>query len=320
MGRQADPRAFACVCLASVPPLCDPGRSNTLSGGGNGMKAPDFAYERADDLGHALARLAELNGRARILAGGQSLVPTLNLRLQAPEVVLDISRIAVLRGISVAGSALRIGALTRHNDLLTSDLVALSCPLLKKAAGHIAHPAIRNRGTIGGSLALGDPAAELPACVVALDATIVVMSAGAERRIPARAFYTGVYSNVLEPTEMIVAVEIPFLKANERDGFLELSRREGDYAMVGVAARGAFANGAFSSLSLAYFAAGDKPVLAVGAAAVLTGKPLDAALADAAVKALGAELPDFKDLQADAAVRRHLAGVLLRRVLPQMIS
>ncbi len=284
------------------------------------MKAAEFAYERADDLGHALARLADLGGRARILAGGQSLVATLNLRLQAPEIILDISRIAELRGISVAGKALRIGALTRHNDLLTSDLVALSCPLVKKAAAHIAHPAIRNRGTIGGSLALGDPASELPACVVALDAMIVVMSAGGERRIPARSFYTGIYSNVLTPNELIVGVEIPFMKANERDGFLELSRREGDYAMIGLAARGAFTNGAFSALSLAFFAAGDRPILATAAAAALIGKPLDAGTLDAAVNALRAELPDFTDLQADAAVRRHLAGVLLRRVMPQLTA
>ena len=186
------------------------------------------------------------------------------------------------------------------------------------AASHIAHPAIRNRGTIGGSLALGDPAAELPACVVALDATIVAASTRGERRIPARSFYTGLYSNVLDAAEMIVAVEVPFLKANERDGFLELARREGDYAMVGLAARGAFSGGSFSALSLTYFAAGDRPIQALGAAAVLTGKPLDATTIDAAVAALARDLPDFQDLQADTAVRKHLAGVLLRRLLPQL--
>ena len=285
------------------------------------MKAAEFAYERADDLGRALTRLAELKGRARLLAGGQSLVPTLNLRLQAPEIILDISRIKDLRGISVAGTAIRIGALTRHNDILTSDLMAISCPLLHKAAGHIGHPAIRNRGTIGGSLALGDPAAELPACVVALDATIVAASAGGERRIPARSFYTGIFSNVLDAAEMIVAVEIPFLKAEERDGFLELSRREGDYSMIGLAARGAASGGVFSALSLAYFAAGDKPILAQKAAAALTGKAAtDTAAVDAAVAALASDLPDFADLQADVAVRRHLAGVLLRRILPQLVG
>ena len=284
------------------------------------MKAPDFAYERADTLGVALARLAELGERARILAGGQSLVPTLNLRLQSPEVVLDIGRIAELRGIRVEGSAIRIGALTRHVDLLSSDLLALSCPLLRMAAHHIAHPAIRNRGTIGGSIALGDPAAELPACILALDATIVAMSSAGERRIPARGFYTGVYSNVLASNEMIVGVEIPFLKSGERDGFLELSRREGDYAMIGVAARGAVADGKFASLSLAFFSAGDRPILAPSAASALTNKPLDAATLDAAVKVLAADLPEHKDLQADAAVRRHLAGVLLRRVTTQMLA
>jgi carbon-monoxide dehydrogenase medium subunit len=199
-------------------------------------------------------------------------------------------------------------------------LLALSCPLLPMAAHHIAHPAIRNRGTIGGSVALGDPAAELPACIVALDATIVAMSTAGERRIPARSFYTGMYANVLAPNEMIVAIEIPFLKAGDVDGFLELSRREGDYAMIGVAARGAVADGTFTSLSLAFFSAGDRPILATSAAAALVGKPLDAAsFADATTK-LAAELPEHRDLQADAAVRRHLAGVLLRRVVAQMTA
>jgi len=163
------------------------------------MKAPEFQYERAQSLADALARLDALKDKARILAGGQSLVPTLNMRLQAPEVMLDISRLGELRGIKVEGSSIRIGALTRHADLIASDLLALSCPLLQRAAKHIAHPAIRNRGTIGGSLALGDPAAELPACAVALDATIVAASSLGERRIPARAFYTGLFANAPPP-------------------------------------------------------------------------------------------------------------------------
>jgi carbon-monoxide dehydrogenase medium subunit len=188
------------------------------------------------------------------------------------------------------------------------------------AASHIAHPAIRNRGTIGGSLALGDPAAELPACAVALDATILATSTQGERRIPARDFYNGLYSTVLETTEIITAVEIPFLRTGERDGFIELSRREGDYAMIGVAARGAITGGAFASLLLAFFAAGDRPILAQNAAKALIGTPLDAAALDAAVKTLAAELPEHGDLQADAAVRKHLAGVLLRRVVAQMTA
>ena len=282
------------------------------------MKAPDFAYERATSVSHALQRLRELGPNARILAGGQSLIPTLNMRLQSPDVLLDISRLTELRGIRIEGSAIRIGALTRHADLLGSELIALSCPLLKMAAAHIAHPAIRNRGTIGGSLALGDPAAELPACMLALDARIIAANAAGQRSIPAREFYTGMFGNTLEPAEMIVAVDVPFLQKDERDGFLELARREGDYAMIGLAARGAFASGRFSSLSLAYFAAGDKPLLANGAASALVDRPLDDAAIKSAVAALAADLPEFSDLHTDAAVRRHLAGVLLRRTLPQM--
>ena len=284
------------------------------------MKAAEFAYERATSLAHAIERLGELGARARVLAGGQSLVPTLNLRLQSPEVVVDISRIGELRGITVGQNAIRIGALTRHADLIDLELIALSCPLLHEAARHIAHPAIRNRGTIGGSIALGDPAAELPACMVALDATIVMSGPGGERRVPARAFHTGLYQSVLAPDELIIAVEVPFLKTDERDGFLELARREGDYAMIGLAARGSFGAGRFSSLSLAYFAAGDRPILATGAAAALTGRALDPAALDAAVVALASDLPDFSDLNADAAVRRHLGGVLLRRVVGKLTA
>jgi carbon-monoxide dehydrogenase medium subunit len=148
----------------------------------------------------------------------------------------------------------------------------------------------------------------------------VAASAHGERRIPARAFYTGLFASVLEAAEMIVAVEVPFLQANERDGFVELARREGDYAMIGLAARAAFADGAFTRLSLVYFAAGDRPILAKGAASELTGRPFDATAMGAAVKALATDLPEFSDLQADAAVRRHLAGVLLSRVMPQLTT
>ena len=284
------------------------------------MKAQDFAYERVDTLPRALQRLADLGPSARLLAGGQSLIPSLNLRLQNPDVLIDISRLSELRGITIEGAAIRIGALTRHADLIGSQLIALSCPLLAEAAKHIAHPAIRNRGTIGGSLALGDPASELPACMVALDASIIAANTQGERRISARAFYTGMFSNTLNPDEMIVAVEVPFLKPDERDGFLELARREGDYAMIGLAARGTYTAGQFSKLSLAYFAAGDRPLLAHGAAGALIGRPLSDATITQAIAALATDLPDFKDLQADAAVRRHLAGVLLRRIMPQLTT
>jgi carbon-monoxide dehydrogenase medium subunit len=282
------------------------------------VKPSNFAYERARSVAHALERLQELKDKAKLLAGGQSLVPTLNLRLQSPDVVLDISRLSELRGVRVEGRTVRIGAMTRHADLIASEPLARACPMLPAAAAHIAHPAIRNRGTIGGSLALGDPAAELPACAVALDATIIAASAAGERRIPVRSFYTGLYGTTLAANEIIVAVEVPCLQEGERDCVIKLARREGDYAMIGLAARGALAAGGFASMALGYFAAADRPVLATGAAAALTGRHLDDTAIAAAIAALASDLPDHEDLNATAATRRHLAGVLLQRVIRQL--
>jgi carbon-monoxide dehydrogenase medium subunit len=282
------------------------------------VKASNFAYERARSVAHALERLQGLKDKAKLLAGGQSLVPTLNLRLQSPELVLDISRLGELRGITIEGTTIRIGAMTRHADLLASEPLGRACPMLPDAAAHIAHPAVRNRGTIGGSLALGDPAAELPACAVALDATIIAASVSGERRIPARSFYTGLYGTTLAANEMIVAVEVPCLAQRERDCVLKLARREGDYALIGLAARGAHAAGGFASLALGYFAAADRPILASNAATALTRRHLEPTAIAAAVAALAADLPDYEDLNASAAARRHLAGVLLRRAIPQL--
>jgi carbon-monoxide dehydrogenase medium subunit len=282
------------------------------------VKPSNFAYERATSVDHALKRLQDLKHKARLLAGGQSLVPMLNLRLQSPELVLDISRLRELRGITIEGTTVRIGAMTRHADLIVSEPLARTCPMLPGAATHIAHPAIRNRGTIGGSLALGDPAAELPACAVVLDAIIIAASVSGERKIPARNFYTGLYGTTLAASEMIVAVEVPCLRQGERDCVIKLARREGDYAMIGLAARGALAAGGFASLTLGYFAAADRPVLASNAAAALTGRRLEPTAIAAAVAALASDLPDYEDLNASAATRRHLAGVLLRRAIPQL--
>ena len=282
------------------------------------MKASKFAYERARSVAHALERLQELQGKAKLLAGGQSLVPMLNLRLQSPELVVDISRLGELRGVTAEGTTIRIGAMTRHADLIASEPLGRACPMLPAAAAHIAHSAIRNRGTIGGSLALGDPAAELPACAVVLDATIIAASVSGERRIPARSFYTGLYGTTLAANEMIVAVEVACLRQGERDCVIKLARREGDYAMIGLAARGAHAAGGFASLALGYFAAADRPVLASNAAAALTGRRLEPTAIAGAVAALASDLPDYEDLNAAAATRRYLAGVLLRRAIRQL--
>src|SRR2546430_4349426 len=181
------------------------------------MKAPRFAYARPASLAEALALLAEYKDDARVLAGGQSLVPMMNFRVAAPKVLVDINRIGSLGGIKVTRSFVRIGALTRHVELERSAEVAKHLPLVASAMPHIAHPAIRNRGTFGGSCALGDPAAELPACALALGATFIVAGKKGERRIAAEDFFRGLYATALKPGELLVAAEFQIGRASCRE-------------------------------------------------------------------------------------------------------
>src|SRR3954452_6088343 len=201
------------------------------------MKAAAFAYARAASVVNALEFLAAHGDKAKVLSGGQSLMPAMNLRLISPEFIVDIGELAELRGIAVNGDLLTIGARTRHVDVLKSPEVAAHAPLLRDAISHVAHPAIRNRGTLGGSLAHADPASELPACMVALDATVIVRGPGGERRIAAQDFFTGIYQTMLSPEELLVAVELPVARRNSAHFFREFARRRGDYAIVGLAAQ-----------------------------------------------------------------------------------
>lgn len=279
------------------------------------MKAAAFSYARPGTLAEALELLARHGEEAKPIAGGQSLVPALNLRLSAPGLLIDIFRLGELRGISVAGGTLRLGALTRHAELLTAPEIALHAPLLARAAAQIAHPAIRSRGTLGGSLANADPAAELPACMLALNARFIAESAARGRRtLQADTFFTGLFATALAPDELLVAIEIDLPGPAARTGFAELARRSGDYAVIGLAAQGEVAGGRFSALRLGYFSAGPVAVLARGAAAALVERDLAAA-----ELALAGDLAAHDDLQASAATRLHLARVLLRRVVGEML-
>ena len=226
------------------------------------MKASAFAYARATSVENALELLADQGDRAKVLSGGQSLMPAMNLRLISPELVVDIGGLAELRGIAVKEGILTIGALTRHVDLLKSSEIAAHAPLLADAVTHVAHPAIRNRGTIGGSLAHADPASELPACMLALGATIIVRGPGGERRIAAEEFFTGIYETALSPQELLVAVELPVAPKQSSHFFHEFARRHGDYAIVGLAAQAVIHDGRFADLRLGFFAVGDRPLLA----------------------------------------------------------
>ena len=246
------------------------------------------------------------------------LMPALNLRLLSPALLIDIGRVSELRGIAVENGVLRIGALARHADLLTSSDIAAHAPLLAEAVAQVAHPAIRNRGTIGGNLAHADPASELPACMLALDATIVVRGASGERRIPAIQFFTGIYETALAPGELLIAVEIPAALPGATHFFQEHARRKGDYAMAGLAASAAVEHDRFSALRLGFFAVGDRPWLA-SASRLLVGKPVTAALLADAQAALDAELDPQGDQQASAEMRRHLARQLLRRCVATLL-
>src|SRR6267143_1499946 len=191
------------------------------------MKAAAFSYARATSVVNALELLVAHGDGAKVLSGGQSLMPAMNLRLISPELIVVIGELAELRGIAVSGDALTIGALSRHVDLLRSPEVAAHAPLLTDAIVHVAHPAIRNRGTIGGSLAHADPASELPACMLTLGATIIVRGPGGERRIAASEFFVGIYETALTPQELLVAVELPVTPRHSTHFFHEFARRHG---------------------------------------------------------------------------------------------
>jgi carbon-monoxide dehydrogenase medium subunit len=283
------------------------------------MKAAAFSYARASSVGNALELLARHGDKAKVLSGGQSLMPAMNLRLISPELLIDIGGIAELGGITLTGDVLRIGALTRHVDLARSPEIAAYAPLLSEAIGHVAHPAIRNRGTLGGSLAHADPASELPACMLALDATIIVSGPDGERRIAARDFFTGIYETALSAQELLIAVELPVARKSATHFFCEFARRHGDYAIVGLAAQAMVKDGGFADLRLAFFAVGDRPVLARAAAKLIDVAVTSAALSDAS-KALGEELDPQEDQQASAAMRRHLAKVLLARGVSALLG
>ena len=283
------------------------------------MKASAFAYARASSVADALDLLAAHGEKARVLSGGQSLIPAMNLRLVAPELLVDIGGLAELRGSSVRGDTLVIGALTRHVDLLNSSDIVKCAPLLAAAVAHVAHPAIRNRGTLGGSLAQADPASELPACMLALRATIVVRGPGGERRIAAEEFFTGIYETRLAPQDLLVAVEVPVARKDMVHFFQEVVRRHGDYAIVGLAAQAELEGDTLADLRLGYFGVGNTPVLAK-AAKILTGVAVTPALLAEASAALAGELEPNEDQQASPEMRRHLAKVLLARCVAALLN
>lgn len=270
-------------------------------------------------MAEALGLLAEHGGDAVILAGGQSLMPTLNMRLSAPKLVIDINRLKELKGISVADGEVRIGALSRHAEVLASDEVARHLPLIARALPHVGHVAVRNRGTFGGSVAYADPAAEMPACVLALGATLVLESeAGGRRSVAAADYFEGLYQTARRPDELLVEVRMACARDGDVSAFGELSRRQGDFALAGIACAGRIDGGAFQDIRMVFFATEDRPVLAQTAAKAAEGQALSDQTIAAVEAALEADLEPMSNLHADAATRMHLARVLTRRALTSM--
>jgi carbon-monoxide dehydrogenase medium subunit len=283
------------------------------------MKAPPLSYVRAATLSEAFQLWRDAGPDARLLAGGQSLLATLAFRLSDPGTLVDISRLRELRGITqIAGSMIRVGALTTHAELGRHELIRSHVPLIAEAVPLIAHAAIRNRGTIGGSLAFADPAAELPACCIALDAIIVARNAADERRIPAAQFFTGLYATALKPYELIAAVEFPMAKPGERATIVELARRSGDYAMAGVAAKARLAGTTLIDPQLVFFGVGDRPVLAERAMSAISGQQVLPGTIAAAHAALESDLDPPADQHGSPQTKRHLARVLLARALKRL--
>jgi len=241
------------------------------------------------------------------------------MRLSEPRLLIDINGIAALAGIEEREGSLRIGALVRHAELGLSPVVARRAPLIHSAIPHIAHAAIRNRGTMGGSLAYADPAAELPACAVALDAELLLLSRRGPRRVKARDFFKGLYQTALAPDELVASIDLPATPPGTVTAFLELARRRGDYAMVGLAALARLEEGAIEGLRLVFFGVGDRPIEAATAARLLVGRALLGQEA-AAQEALGEDLDPPDDLNATGAVKLHLARVLLARGLAALAA
>jgi len=268
------------------------------------MKPAEFRYEKPLSLAAAISLLAQEGLDVAALAGGQSLMPMMNFRVARPDVLVDLGGIAELSGIEATADTVRIGAMTRYSEAMSHPDLMRRLPLVTMALPHVAHSAIRNRGTFGGSLALADPAAEMPAVMRVLGARIHAAGPEGARAITADDFFRGVYETALEPGELITAIEVPTAVEGDRFGFHEVARRHGDYAMAGVAMalRG-------NEPSIAFFAVSDRPVRASVAEAVLARDP---AAIDAAVEAL-AEMEFAGDLNAGESMKRHLAGVVLRR-------
>jgi carbon-monoxide dehydrogenase medium subunit len=286
------------------------------------MKPAPFEYHVPDSLEQALGLISQHADDAKILAGGQSLVPAMNFRIAQPGRLIDLNRVAELSYIREEGTAIRIGAMSRERHVEFDPSIAKHLPLLHEAAPNIAHPQIRNRGTIGGSIVNADPAAELPVLMLALDARLKVMNVSGERWIDAKDFFIGMFTTAVEPDEILVEIELPFMAERTGWSFMEVAPRAGDYALMGVAAQVTLdEDGKCINAKLVYLNAGDGPVDAKDAAQSLVGEKLDDTLIEAAASmASEKEITPYGNVHTSPEFQTHLAKVLTRKTLKQALQ
>ena len=288
------------------------------------MKPAWFDYHAPRQLDEALHLLAEAGADGRVLAGGQSLMPMLNLRILSPAVLVDINRIDALASLEDGDDVLRVGALVRHADLLRSSAVRDGWPLVWEATTQVAHIAIRNRGTVCGSVSHNDPSAEHPSVLVTMGGSVVIASRAGRRELPAEEFFTGMLSNALEPGEMVVELRYPRQPAGTGTAFVEFARRLGDFAIAGAAAMLTMRGGVCERARLTIVGMGEGPFRAHEAEGLLTGRSLGEtgaqdAFAEAAAKVVAAVAP-HEDVHASSSYRRHLAGVMATRALEKAFT
>ena len=283
------------------------------------MKPAPFDYVAPGTIDEACTVLAQAGGGATVLAGGQTLMPLLNLRMSQPFIVVDITRIAELQGIRRADGCTRIGPVTRQCELIASEVLARDLPVLVQAVRHVGHHQTRNRGTVGGSIALGEPAAELPAAAVALGATIEVRSTRGTRRIPAAEFYLGPYMTALEADELVTGITFPDWPPGHVTLFRELAQRPGDFALVGVVGALALEGGRIARAGIAWFGMGPTPIRAQAAEQMLLGQLPAAIDAQGVAERAVADTAPFDDLRASADYRRTVGKRIFARTLREAL-
>lgn len=286
------------------------------------MKPAPFEYHVPDSIEQALDLIGQHADDAKILAGGQSLVPAMNFRIAQPSMLIDLNRVTELSYIREEGEVIRVGAMARERHLEIDASIEKHTPLLHEAAPNIAHPQIRNRGTIGGSIVNADPAAELPVLMLALDARLKAKNVSGERWINAQEFFVSMFTTALEPDEILVEIELPFMPARTGWSFMEVAPRAGDYALMGVAALVTLDEGGkCENAKLVYLNAGDGPVDAKEAVGSLAGKELtDKLIDDAASHASEKEITPFGNIHASPEFQSHLANVLTKKALKQALQ